>query len=80
MSIDDPFILRGRFSDPRHIELDEPAPAIEGEVEVIVRAVGAGRSDAVDVFELIASLPPGTRSKADIDHQLAEERDSWGER
>lgn len=80
-------ILRGRFSDSRHIELDEPAPAIAGEVEGVVRTVARGLSEAVDVFELIAALAPGTRSKEDIDRQLAEEtlpriwppRSSWAQ-
>ena len=48
------------------------------EVEVVVRTVARGISEAVDVFELIASLAPGTRSKEDIDRQLAEERGTWG--
>ena len=33
-----------------------------------------------DVFELIARLEPGTRSKDDIDKEVREERDSWGAR
>jgi hypothetical protein len=32
-----------------------------------------------NIFNLIASLPPGTRTKEEIDVQIAEERGSWGE-
>jgi hypothetical protein len=32
------------------------------------------------IFDFIATLPPGTRSKEDIDHQLKEERACWGDR
>ena len=32
------------------------------------------------IFEFIATLPAGTRSKEDIDNQLKEERASWGDR
>jgi hypothetical protein len=49
--------------------------------EVVVRSVEPARVRAVeDIFEFIRSLPRGTRTKEDIDGQIAEERDSWGER
>lgn len=32
-----------------------------------------------DLLEVIAALPPGTRSKADIDAQLERERAGWNE-
>lgn len=73
-------IVRGKISNSRHIELDEAVPGIDGEVEVVLRRVSVPeRPGAVDVFELIAASSPGTRSKADIDRQIAEERGSWGE-
>lgn len=34
----------------------------------------------VDVFELISAASPGTRSKEDIDRQIADERGSWDDR
>jgi hypothetical protein len=74
-------ILRGRLSDSRHIELHEPVPGMIGEVEVVLRPVATpSQPGAVDVFELIAAATPGTRSKEDIDRQIAEERGSWGDR
>jgi hypothetical protein len=74
-------IVRGRLSDSRHIELDEAVSGIEGEVEVLLRpVVMPGPAEAVDVFELVASTIPGTRSKEDIDRQVADERGSWGDR
>lgn len=74
-------ILRGRLSNSRHIELDEPVPGSDGEVEVVLRRVAmSGEPAAVDVFELIAAAVPGLRSKEDIDRQLADERGSWGDR
>lgn len=72
-------IVRGRISNSRHIELDEAVPGVDGEVEVVVRRVTLpDRSGTVDVFELISAASPGTRSKEDIDQQIAEERDGWG--
>lgn len=74
-------IVRGRLSGPRRIDLDEPVDEVTGEVEVIVRPIVREEGEpAQDVFDFLRSLPPGTRSKEDIDRQIAEERDSWGER
>lgn len=74
-------IVRGRLSGPRRIDLDEGVDELTGEVEVVVRSIESKEAKpAQDVFEFIRSLPPGTRSKEDIDRQIAEERDSWGDR
>ena len=70
--------VRGRLCDSRHIELAEPVEAVGEEVEVVIRPLPPepGKS----IFEVIAALPPGTRSKEDIDRQIREERESWGDR
>lgn len=74
-------IVRGRISSSRHIELDEAVPGIDGEVEVVLRRVATPeRPDTVDVFELISTASPGTRSKEDIDRQIVDERGSWDDR
>ena len=67
-------VARGRFSDSRHIELTEPVSDIRGDVEVLIRQIP--NVGAEDVFDVIAALPPGTRSKADIDNQVQKERSS----
>jgi hypothetical protein len=73
-------IVRGRLSGPRRIDLDEAVDEVAGEVEVVVRPVQAETAPKRDIFEVLRSLTPGTRSKEDIDRQIAEERDSWGDR
>jgi len=73
-------IVRGRLSTPRHIELAEPVRDIGGEVEVEVSIRPVSEIKGTDVFALIASLPPGSRTKAEIDRQIEEERASWGDR
>jgi hypothetical protein len=74
-------IVRGKLSDPQHIELAEPITELRGEVEVVVRSVPPSQPQlSQDIFDFIASLPPGMRSKKDIDRQIQEERDSWGDR
>ncbi|MBK8698025.1 MAG: hypothetical protein IPN17_38745 [Deltaproteobacteria bacterium] len=73
-------IVRGHLVGPRLIELDESVGDLVGEVEVVVRPWVADAHGGVDVFEFIASLPPGNRERDDIDRQVAEERASWGDR
>jgi len=74
-------IVRGRPSGPRRIDLDEDVDDLTGDVEVVVRAVSCLEATPhQDVFEFLRSLPVGQRSKAEIDQQLAEERDAWGDR
>ena len=71
-------IVRGRLSGPRRIDLDEPVDEVTGEVEVVVRQAPSAAPKR-DIRDVLRSLPPGTRSKEDIDRQLAEEKASWGE-
>jgi hypothetical protein len=71
-------VVRGRLRGT-HIELDERVDELDGEVEVFLRPVAATPRPP-DVLEVIASLPVGTRSKGDIDRQLAEDRVDWSGR
>jgi hypothetical protein len=74
-------VVRGKLSDPLHIELAEPISELHGEVEVAIRSMVSPRPQfGQDIFDFIAHLSPGTRSKEDIDRQIQEERDSWGDR
>ena len=71
--------VRGRLTGPTSVELDEPVANMAVEVEVVVRPAGAAEAK-MSVSEFLRQLPPGTRSKEDIDRQIREERDSWGDR
>jgi hypothetical protein len=71
-------VARGRLSDPRHIELAEPVNEVYGEVEVLIRQLPKAGTE--DVFDIIAGLAPGTRSKAEIDEEIRKERASWDDR
>jgi hypothetical protein len=81
-------IVKGRVTDSRHIELDEPVDDIAGEVEVTVRPLDRTQEDVTtpDIEALVrivdewrAKHPDQLRSKEDIDRYLAEERASWGD-
>lgn len=67
--------VRGRMSDPRHIELDEPVNDLTGSVEVVVRAAEVPASSAPPqaLFGLCADLGRAP-SAADIDQAR---RDMW---
>ena len=71
-------VVRGRLRG-RHIVLDEGVEELDGEVEVFLRSVGTTPRPP-DVLDVIASMPVGTRSKSDIDSQLAEDRAGWSDR
>ena len=71
-----------------HLDLTLPPDFPEGEVEITVRsatpatapATGMsepGISDLNALFAYLDQLPPGTRSKQEIDRDVADERDSW---
>ncbi len=67
-------VIKGRVVGPHTVELEKALPDRTQEVEVVARvadAVGGKLSD------YLRALPPGTRSKDDIDQQIREQRDSW---
>jgi hypothetical protein len=70
-------VLRGHVVGPKAVALDSPAPpdAVEAEVRLSVRDAPSGRS----LSEILRGLPPGTRTAADIEAQIEDERSSWGE-
>jgi hypothetical protein len=69
--------IRGRLHG-RVIELDEPVDGVEeGDVEVQIRSVRSATPRPPDLLDVIATLPQGHRTKADIDQQLSEERSCW---
>ncbi len=70
------FIVRGRLHG-RHIDLDETVDAIDGEVEVTVRPFVGVYPTVADMLALVATFPRGTRTKEDINRQVAEEHASW---
>jgi hypothetical protein len=69
--------IRGHLHG-RVVELDEPVDAVEdGNVEVQIRSVKSATPRPPDRLEVIATLPQGHRTKADIDQQLASDRSDW---
>lgn len=73
-------VVSGRLTSPTTVELDEPVSTMNRDVQVILRPLVDVRPSVSTIFDLLRSLPPGTRSKEENDRRLLEERASWGER
>lgn len=67
-------VIKGHKVGPNTVELDQPLPEQTNEVEVLARVVTEGGRK---LSEIIASFPPGNRTKEDIDRQVREDRDTW---
>jgi hypothetical protein len=70
-------IVRGHAIDGTTVRLDEPLPPDAKEIEVVVRLRDEPARCGERLGDFLRNLPPGTRTKEDIDRQIAEERDSW---
>ena len=70
-------VVRGHVVGSTTVQVDEPIPADTVDVEVILHLRDNAPEDRMSVSQYIRSLPPGTRTKEDIDRQIREERNSW---
>jgi len=71
-------VVKGRMISPTTIELDESISEVTGGVEVTLRSITPDQpGEGETVFEFLRRLPPGTRTKEDIDQQMREEREAW---
>jgi hypothetical protein len=70
-------VLKGRIASPTSVVLDEALPpnAIEVEVHVSLPDQEVAK-EAQSLSDFLRALPPGKRTKEDIDRQLREER-NW---
>jgi hypothetical protein len=72
--MDGEITARGRITDDRHIELDEPLHGVAGVVEVVVRTVnpridGAARLAFLDA--LLAAVPTTGESADEVARRIA---------
>ncbi len=71
-------LIGGRLVGPRNVELNEPVADLNATVEVIVRPAHGEKAPALSNF--LGNLPPGTRSREEIDQQIQSERTAWENR
>lgn len=72
-------VVRGTYVGQAFVP-DEPLPLVEGPAELIVfpRAKTESPSQPLSIFELFGKAPR-LRSAEDIEAQVREEREAWGE-
>ncbi|MGH2585187.1 MAG: hypothetical protein ACRDJE_09755 [Dehalococcoidia bacterium] len=74
-------VVKGRVVGPTTVELDQPVAGVAGEVDVVLRILDTGNGTPEEtIFDFLRRLPPGTRSKDEIDQQVRAERESWDDR
>jgi hypothetical protein len=80
--MDGEITAKGRLTDDRHIELDEPLKGLTGQVEVVVRPA-APAVDTAARFEfldrLLAAIPTTGESAEQVVARIAEGRRERGE-
>lgn len=77
-----PIIIRGTYARRTFIP-DEPMPDTEGiaELKVVPSATATTPKPSHSFWDAVGKLPPEKqRTAEDIDAQIREERDSWGDR
>jgi hypothetical protein len=73
-------VVKGRLIDSSTVALDEPVRGVATEVQVVVQQESDPSNVQYDnIDDFLNSIPEGTRTRADIDRQVAEERASWGD-
>jgi len=74
-------VIKGRLTGPRSVELDQVVTGAQAEVEVVVHPLSSHpAANGETVSQFLRRLPPGKRTKEDINQQVQDERGSWGDR
>lgn len=72
--------INGNLADPVNIRLDKPVLELKGRVHVTLEPENEDGTARRSLSDWLESRPAGKRTKEDIDRQISEERDSWGDR
>jgi len=70
-------VIKGHMVGPTTVQLEQPLPEQAREVEVRAELPDDPGRRRGRLSEFLRSLPPGTRTKEDVDQQVREERNSW---
>ena len=73
-------VIKGKIEERQFVS-DEPMPDVEGPAELIVypKETAQKESPAISIFDLFGKAEH-LRSGEDIDAQIREEREAWGDR
>jgi len=79
--MDNSLVIKGRLTGPKSVELDQAVTGAKTEVEVLVHPlVSTQPTNGETISQFLRRLPAGKRTKQEIDQQVQDERDSWGDR
>jgi len=70
-------VIKGHVVDSTTVALDEPLPKNARDIDVVVHLDGPAEDQLQAMIDFLSSLPPGTRTKEDIDRQIEEDRNTW---
>jgi hypothetical protein len=80
------YVVTGTLTSATTVELDEPLPITGGKVRVVLESTGASVKPQQSLQEYLAQLRKQQaarghvpRSAEEIQAQIREERDSWGD-
>ncbi len=78
--MDTALVIHGKIAERQFVS-DEPMPDVEGSAELIVYPKDTPRKEKTDasIFDLFGKAEH-PRSAEDIDAQIREEREAWGNR
>ena len=78
--MDTALVIHGKIAERQFVS-DEPMPDVEGLAELIVYPKCTSQEDkpAISIFDLFGKADH-LRSAEDIDAQIREEREAWGDR
>ena len=74
------YVLHGRVTPERRLEVTLPADVMAGEAEVTVRVDDAKPTGAAALIALLdewEKLPPVGRTAEEIDRDIEDQRNSW---
>lgn len=69
-------VVKGHIVGSNTVHVEEPLPEAADDVHVVLRIADEADGRPDRVVDFLRSLPPGTRSKEDIDRQIDEDRGS----
>ena len=73
----DTLVIKGRVVNSTTVKVEEPLPERAIDVEVVVHLADSAQGQVQAMIDFLTSLPPGARTKEEIERQIEEERNSW---
>jgi hypothetical protein len=74
-------VIKGRLTGPKSVELDQAVAGAQAEVEVLVHPLPDPQAhNGETIAQYLRRLPAGKLTKQEMDQQIQDERNVWGDR